>query len=86
MKWLLLLDTEGLQSPERNDDEYDRKIILFAMLSADILIFNSKGDMDGKILDTLKICSITFDLIKQNKSPEIIYVFSQNNQKDISPF
>ena len=49
------------------------------MLSADILIFNSKGDMDGKILDTLKICSITFDLIKQNKSPEIIYVFSQNN-------
>ena len=64
MKWLLLLDTEGLQSPERNDDEYDRKIILFAMLSADILIFNSKGDMDGKILNTLKICTISFDLIK----------------------
>ena len=63
MKWLLLLDTEGLQSPERNDDEYDRKIILFAMLSADILIFNSKGDMDGKILETLKICTITFNLI-----------------------
>ena len=64
MKWLLLLDTEGLQSPERNDDEYDRKIVLFAMLSADILIFNSKGDMDGNILKTLKICTITFDLIK----------------------
>ena len=59
-----MLDTEGLQSPERNDDEYDRKIILFAMLSADILIFNSKGDMDGKILNTLKICTISFDLIK----------------------
>jgi hypothetical protein len=59
-----LLDTEGLQSPERNDDEYDRKIVLFAMLSADILIFNSKGDMDGNILKTLKICTITFDLIK----------------------
>jgi hypothetical protein len=64
VKWLLLLDTEGLQSPERNDDEYDRKIILFAMLSADILIFNSKGDMDGKILNTLKMCTITFDRIK----------------------
>ena len=58
------MDTEGLQSPERNDDEYDRKIILFAMLSADILIFNSKGDMDGNILKTLKICTITFDIIK----------------------
>ena len=83
----MLLDTEGLQSPERNDDEYDRKIILFAMLSADILIFNSKGDMDGKILNTLKICTISFDLIKElNKSPEILYVFSQNNQQDMSPF
>ena len=59
-----MLDTEGLQSPERIDDEYDRKIVLFAMLSADILIFNSKGDMDGNILKTLKICTITFDLIK----------------------
>ncbi len=77
MKWLLLLDTEGLQSPERNDDEYDRKIILFAMLSADILIFNSKGDMDANILNTLKICTITFDLIKQiNKCPEILYSFA----------
>ena len=77
MKWLLLLDTEGLQSPERNDDEYDRKIILFAMLSADILIFNSKGDMDANILNTLKICTITFDLIKQiNKYPEILYTFA----------
>ena len=45
----------------RDCDEYDRKIILFAMLSADILIYNSKGDMDGKILETLKICTITFD-------------------------
>jgi predicted GTPase len=77
VKWLLLLDTEGLQSPERNDDEYDRKIILFAMLSADILIFNSKGDMDANILNTLKICTITFDLIKQiNKYPEILYSFA----------
>jgi hypothetical protein len=50
------------------------------MLSADILIFNSRGDMDGNILNTLKICTITFDLIKQiNKSPEILYSFAQNN-------
>jgi hypothetical protein len=40
-----MLDTEGLQSPERNDPEYDRKIVLFAMLAADVLIINNKGDM-----------------------------------------
>ena len=42
-----MLDTEGLMSPERNDSEYDRKIVLFAMLAADILIVNSKGEMNS---------------------------------------
>jgi hypothetical protein len=52
VNWLLMLDTEGLQSPERkrldrNSDEYDRKIVLFAMLAADVLIINSKGEMNS---------------------------------------
>ena len=47
VKWLLMLDTEGLQSPERIDDEFDRKIVLFAMLSANVLIINSKGEING---------------------------------------
>ena len=46
VKWLLMLDTEGLQSPERTDDEYDRKIVLFAMLSANVLIINNKGEIN----------------------------------------
>ena len=41
-----MLDTEGLQSPERTDDEYDRKIVLFAMLNSDILIINSKAEIN----------------------------------------
>ena len=40
-----MLDTEGLQSPERIDDEYDRKIVLFAMLSANLLIVNNRGEV-----------------------------------------
>jgi hypothetical protein len=64
VKWLLLLDTEGLQSPERIDDEYDRKIVLFAMLSADVLIINNKGEINAKMINTLKMCCITFDLMK----------------------
>ena len=44
-----MLDTEGLQSPERIDAEYDRKIVLFAMLSADILIINKKGEIMPRV-------------------------------------
>ena len=45
VEYFLILDTEGLNSPERSDEEYDRKIVLFTLLCSDVLIINSKGDM-----------------------------------------
>ena len=42
-----MLDTVGLQSPENIDDEYDRKIVLFAMLSANVLIINNKKEINA---------------------------------------
>ena len=42
-----MLDTEGLQNPDWVDDEFDRKIVLFAMLSANILIINNKGEINS---------------------------------------
>ena len=47
VRWLLMLDTEGLQSPEKIDDEYDRKIVLFGMLSANVLIINNRGEINA---------------------------------------
>jgi hypothetical protein len=76
VKWLIMLDTEGLQSPERIDDEYDRKIVLFAMLSSDVLIINSRGEINSTMINTLKVCCVTFDDIKQfGNKPEIIYTY-----------
>ena len=45
---MIILDTEGLQSPNREGgcDEFDRKIVLFAMLNSDILIINSKAEIN----------------------------------------
>ena len=45
--WLLMLNTKGMHSSEHKDAEYDRKIVLFAMLVADVLIINSKGEMNS---------------------------------------
>ena len=77
VKWMLMLDTEGLQSPERSDRSYDRKIILFAMLSADVLIINSGGDsITPLMLDSLKISCLNFPKInKYGKVPEVLYTF-----------
>jgi GTPase Era involved in 16S rRNA processing len=76
VKWLLMLDTEGLQSPERSDDEYDRKIVLFAMLAADVLIINSKGEINLKMINTLQICCQSYDMVRNHgKAPTILYSF-----------
>ena len=71
-----MLDTEGLQSPERKDDEYDRKIVLFAMLAADVLIINNKGEMNMQLINTLQICCQSYDLVRNyGKAPTILYAF-----------
>ena len=48
--------------PERKDDEYDRKIVLFAMLAADVLIINNKGEMQIQMINTMQICCHNFGL------------------------
>jgi hypothetical protein len=45
VEYFLILDTEGLNGPERSDKEYDRKIVVFTLMCVDFLIINAKGDM-----------------------------------------
>ncbi len=50
MEYLIILDTEGLNSHDRAEgdrsfSEYDHKIALFTLLCSDFLIINSSGDM-----------------------------------------
>ena len=82
-----MLDTEGLQSPEKIDDEYDRKIVLFAMLSANVLIINNKGEINAQMINTLKMCCVTFDMLKRfATTPKIMYTYGQNNDLSKDPF
>jgi len=87
VKWLLMLDTEGLGSPEKSDHEFDRKIVLFAMLAADILIINTKGDMNSQMTNLLQMSCINFDLLRKfGKPPEVLYSFTQNKDNNKGPF
>jgi hypothetical protein len=56
------------------------------MLTADILIINNKGEINSKMINTLKMCCITIDNINQtSKYPEIYHIFGQNDNKDKTP-
>ena len=80
MEYFILLDTEGLNSPERADEEFDRKIVLFTLLCSDFLIINSRGDMAAAMVSILKICAVQYDKLKVfcEKPPKILYTFVQN--------
>ena len=46
------------------------------MLSSDILIINNKGEINANMINTLKMCTLTFDEIKKSGYyPEIYYIF-----------
>ena len=81
MEYLIILDTEGLNSPERaasdrSDYEYDRKIVLFTLLCSDFLIINSKGDMSLQMTELISICAVRYnDLRGLTKAPKILYTF-----------
>lgn len=83
--YLIILDTEGLNSPERAegdrpDSEYDRKIVLFTLLCSDFLIINSSGDMSLQMKELIKICAVKYDDIREKaKAPNILYTFVKNS-------
>ena len=77
VEYFLILDTEGLNSIERSDKEYDRKIVLFSLLCSDFLIVNSKGDMVEAMVEILKMCAVQYDELKRyiTSSPNLLYTF-----------
>jgi predicted GTPase len=87
VEYLILLDTEGLNSPERQDKEYDRKIVLFTLMCSDFLIVNSRGDMTPAMTDILKMCTVQYDKLKAVVTlPKILYTFVANNDLNETPF
>ena len=90
--YLIILDTEGLNSPERAegdrpDSEYDRKIVLFTLLCSDFLIINSSGDMSLQMKELIKICAVRYDELRAHiKAPKILYTFVRNSDSNPQKF
>lgn len=87
VEYLIILDTEGLNSPERADNEYDRKIVLFTLLCSDFLIINSRGDMTDAMIQLLKMCAVQYDKLKvySQNPPKILFTFVQNSNTKPDP-
>jgi len=49
IKEILVLDSEGIFSIERNDPTYDRKLVIFCMAVSNLLLINIKVELNAEI-------------------------------------
>ena len=77
--YLLVLDTEGLQSIEKGDREYNRKLILFAFAVSNIVILNTKDQITEDFRATLEICVDSLCEIEMARvhRPTVYFVMNQ---------
>ena len=55
MKEILILDSEGIFSIERNDPLYDRRLAIFCMAVSNLLLINIKGELNIEIQKVLQV-------------------------------
>ncbi|CAD8174795.1 unnamed protein product [Paramecium octaurelia] len=76
--YIIILDTEGLQSPNQEDLEFDKKIALFVLSISDIILVNVKGDITREFRSLVEIFT---------SSKQITWCFNQNNDvNNYAPF
>ena len=57
---LVLLDTEGLQDVDKDDETHDMKLFSLAVLLSSCLIYNVTGKLDNIIVNQLEYPFISF--------------------------
>ena len=82
--YLLVLDTEGLQSIEKSDREYDRKLILFAFAVSNIVILNTFNQITEDFKATLEICVDSLSKIELARVHQPTVYFVMNQKSDLS--
>ena len=77
--YILVLDSEGLQSIEKGDPEYDRKITLFCLAVSQIVLFNVKDEVNEEMKNILQICALSLQKIQKAEIPypQIFFVLNQ---------
>ena len=85
-KFLLVLDTEGIDAAERkhistsSSIHFDRSLVLFCLSVSNIVIINLKGELNNEMHELMRICAHSLNHLKIHKTnmPRIVFVLNQN--------
>ncbi|CAF1177923.1 unnamed protein product, partial [Didymodactylos carnosus] len=82
--YIMLIDTEGLLSIEKDDKEYDRRLVLFCLAVSHVVIVNLLGDMNETLKDMLTLCADSLKQLDVSKVPQPIIHFVLNQKADLN--
>lgn len=75
---ILLLDTEGIQSAEARDPQFDKKIVYYILCVSHIILMCNKGEMNAQMVEIVKLVADAIVNTRENivKSPEIYIILN----------
>ena len=77
-KELLILDSEGLFSIERNEPKFDRKLTIFCMSVSNLLLINIKGELSVEIEKVMQVAIYAINKIMEAaafiKIPQLLFI------------
>ncbi|CAF5153412.1 unnamed protein product, partial [Rotaria sp. Silwood1] len=80
--YIMLIDTEGLLSIEKDDKEYGRRLVLFCLAVSHLVIVNMTGDINETLKDMLTLCADSLKQIGVNTANQPIVHFVLNQRAD----
>ena len=82
--YIMLIDTEGLLSVEKNDEEYDRRLILFCLAVSHLVIVNVANEVNATLMKMLILCTDSLQKLGVNKvhRPPVHIVLNQKANPD----
>lgn len=67
-KEILILDSEGIMSIERNDPSFDRKLAIFCLSVSNLMLINIKGEIG---YDVEKVFQVAIYALKKMSQPQV---------------
>ena len=64
---LIILDSEGIFSIERDDPKYDRRLAIFCMSISNLLLINIKGELNMEVQKVLQIAIYAINKLTESK-------------------
>ena len=64
-KEILILDSEGIFSIERDDPKFDRRLAIFCLAVSNVLMINIKGELNIEIKKVLQVAIYALKKIAQ---------------------